>query len=536
MRKSIAILMLISILMSCSDKYLELKDPTAAGSLKSMADYELVCDGLYAQLNTMNLYGFQVLGIFALLADHTCDLSWTSDAVRNQMALHQLTPSQGNVYVIWQGYYTLIADANNLLMVLDASDRIPAANEEEEKRFEQMKGEAIFWRAWAHQQLVQFWGEGYPCNGDGSKKGVPIKDFVPKDFKSATNKERATVDEVYKFVTEEYQKASNLLPDEWTGTNTDKARPTKWACESFLGQALLYEGKYDESKTTLKTVIDQCGKTLLPYADYKNMFTDSQTKFSKESILELYFIDRACNGWGIWDGGRGSMYPSYIAYTYANDNGEPTFSAWSNHFFHDSNIARFGNDKRLHIAAMEPGTPVKVGGVDRVTVKYKDIDESNLGWSVGKYQPRKESVTDLLLTVGIDQYLMRLADVYLMYAEACYETKDESNAREYANKVRRRGNDYPADIPNPAIDIPLSVTGSALKDSIREERFKEFCAEGVQHWTDVCRWKTLEHEINTWYKKTRVGAPVYSPKALLLPIPENELLYNVLMEQSDVYK
>ena len=42
-------------------------------------------------------------------------------------------------------------------------------------RLSQMKGEALFWRGWAHQQLVAFFGEGYPCNGDGDKKGVPVR-------------------------------------------------------------------------------------------------------------------------------------------------------------------------------------------------------------------------------------------------------------------------------------------------------------------------------------------------------------------------
>ena len=47
-------------------------------------------------------------------------------------------------------------------------------------------------------------------------------------------------------------------------------------------------------------------------------------------------------------------------------------------------------------------------------------------------------MNELNLGVGINMYLMRLADVYLMYAEACQATGDEVNARNYMNLVRRR--------------------------------------------------------------------------------------------------
>ena len=59
-----------------------------------------------------------------------------------------------------------------------------------------MKGEALFWRGWAHQQLVAFFGEGYPCNGEGDRKGVPVRLQVAST-PDMLNIERSTVAEVY---------------------------------------------------------------------------------------------------------------------------------------------------------------------------------------------------------------------------------------------------------------------------------------------------------------------------------------------------
>ena len=124
---------------------------------------------------------------------------------------------------------------------------------------------------------------------------------------------------------------------------------------------------------------------------------------------------------------------------------------------------------------------------------------------------------------------MRLADVYLMYAEACQATGDEVNARNYMNLVRRRA--YNGDSSH-----DITASGEDLRDAIREERFMEFCGEGVQHWQDVCRWKVLDEEISRWYGKTRVGNPHYDAKDLYFPIPKVEMENNPNMTQSIGYE
>ncbi|WP_233530652.1 RagB/SusD family nutrient uptake outer membrane protein [Gelidibacter salicanalis] len=71
--------------------------------------------------------------------------------------------------------------------------------------------------------------------------------------------------------------------------------------------------------------------------------------------------------------------------------------------------------------------------------------------------------------------IIRLADAYLMYAEAIYNS-DPGKAIEYVNKVRTRarGNELPSVVP----DLPPTLSGGPLLDAIYHERRVELAGEG----------------------------------------------------------
>jgi tetratricopeptide (TPR) repeat protein len=526
------LLAVLVMLSSCSDSFLDLSDPSTLSPQyfpKTMADLESLTTSCYAGVIPMGLYGQRLMASGALVLDHTVDMAWTGDDAWNQEATNNLKPDNEYVQYFWAGYYQEIGYANTLLEEIDRIDK-SKFTQTDLARIEQMKGEAYFWRGWAHQQLVQFFGEGYPCNGDGDKQGVPIRLVVPTSLNSMIAP-RNTVNEVYQAILDDYAFAESLLPERWT-ERADFPRPTKVAARSYKGQVYLFQGQNELAKTELKKVIDSSGKTLLPFDDYSKMFNENQIEYSNESILEINFKDGSSTGWGTGEGGEGSMYALVAALCYDN-NGTSEAAGWGNIFFHDSNIQRFGNDPRLHLAALEPGTPVIMYGQPYVVSRYKDIEPNMQGWSLRKYNPLTYNTYEVSISVGINMYLMRLADVYLMYAEACQLSGDDPNAREYVNKVKRRAYSKPINSPS---DVDITASGTQLRDDIREERFKELCGEGIQHWLDVCRWKTLDKEIQTWYPTTRVGRPHYDPQDLYLPIPISELENNPNMTQSEGYK
>jgi hypothetical protein len=125
------------------------------------------------------------------------------------------------------------------------------------------------------------------------------------------------------------------------------------------------------------------------------------------------------------------------------------------------------------------GGKINIGGVDYTTY---NTDGTNTGYVFRKfvrnYAGQGRSDGDFAWPV------IRLADVYLMYAEATNEVSGPTpDAIELVNKVRRRGN-----LP------PLAAGKTSGKDqffnAIEQERIVELIGEGQRSF-DIRRWRKL---------------------------------------------
>ncbi|MGV8096580.1 MAG: RagB/SusD family nutrient uptake outer membrane protein [Mangrovibacterium sp.] len=127
------------------------------------------------------------------------------------------------------------------------------------------------------------------------------------------------------------------------------------------------------------------------------------------------------------------------------------------------------------------GQPIEIDGVKYTT--FNDGGTNRTGYQFRKFvrnyagQGRSEG--------DYNWPVMRLADVYLMYAEATNELEGpKQDAIELVNKIRHRGN-----LP------PLSADKTADKESffgaIEQERIVELVAEGHRGW-DLRRWRAIE--------------------------------------------
>ncbi len=127
-------------------------------------------------------------------------------------------------------------------------------------------------------------------------------------------------------------------------------------------------------------------------------------------------------------------------------------------------------------------------------------------------------------------YILRLADVYLMYAEALIESGgDMTTALEYINKVKRRAYGYPVDVSSPVDYVSLSDQTEAsdpvlANNPLRYERFAELFLEGYW-WFDVARWKIGPQE-TAYYNKVNSGNLEWNDRAYAMPIPESEINAN----------
>ena len=223
--------------------------------------------------------------------------------------------------------------------------------------------------------------------------------------------------------------------------------------------------------------------------------------------------------------------------------------------------ARALADPRLTVCASQPWVDNAIDDKGKTTlynragaIAGKDMEDL-LGWWLKKFTNLngvENAATDKIhgknYSSDANIHIVRLADIYLLYAEVMRNLKDEATALKYVNAVHRRA--YGGD-PNPnAADASLdykSLTGPTktladggndhLKnDVIKYERWAELFAEG-QWWWDVRRWKIGEQETRV-YKEVSAGTVnlVFRGDAYYVqPIPQYELDRNKGIKQSTGY-
>lgn len=143
--------------------------------------------------------------------------------------------------------------------------------------------------------------------------------------------------------------------------------------------------------------------------------------------------------------------------------------------------------------------------------------QSKLGQHSAKRQSRLYSVTgyftkkvvnwNLVATstsVTVEPYpwpIMRLADLYLLYAEALNESDRPNEALPFINKVRERAglNSVEQSWSEYSTNPSKYTTVAGLRSIIQQERGIELAFEGSRFW-DLRRWKTATRTLN---------APIY---------------------------
>ncbi len=343
--------------------------------------------------------------------------------------------------------------------------------------------EARFMRALAYRFLVMNWGS------------VPIiEDNLA--LLSDTTKPRNTEKSVWKFITKEMRAAAADLPEKPARVG----RLTKWSAEGMLARFYLErsgvesngagarnQSFLDSAKYFADDVIKNSGASLLK--NYADLFLYPYDN-NAESLFSLQWTYSP----GAW--GTQNSAPAYLAYSPDIANGDgwggdkgATFWMMTNY----EGITASANgdtlkgrtlDQRLKATFMLPGSYYPEITQTIPNGKQKLIYPSNASTgNDGNFLAIKKYVTGKAEDVGgqaasqyygNDTYMQRLAEIYLIYAEAVLGNNASTNdatAISYFNKVHMRAG-LAADT------LPLTI------DMILKERFVEFAIEGTA-WYDL---------------------------------------------------
>lgn len=450
-----------------------------------------------------------------------------------------LTPSQVVVGFYWTwAYGTMLLRANTIIAYAGRPEA--AAYWSSEAQRNAVIAEARFFRAYTFNLLANLYG------------GVPLVDTIyssPKaDFVRATRKQ------TYELAARDLEFASQWLPP--TVPASKEGRIVKAAADHLLSEVYISLGEYDKSIAAATRVINSGLYNLMttrfgsertkPGDAFSDLFRDrnqNRSSGNMESIYVLQIEDQTPGGQGGTVGNNnlrawGSFYSSG---SFRAPDGKAGFIVsdsmgrgvgWvrpNNYFFYDIWKGNWENDMR--------NSPYNI----RRTFVYNNPATSYFGKVVERRTQADDTMFYLYPTIRkiegnppksgdlsrgrtfTDLMVYRLAETYLLRAEAYLRKGDLAMAAADINVVRARANAKPAG--------PAEIT----IDYILDERARELTVEEPRRRT-LCRMGNLVERVRLYNIRPDTRSSI-KDKHLFFPIPQSAIdaNYSAKLEQNPDY-
>ena len=502
-KNTIAVMLAGTCIMACNNKLdvLDENNPTTASYFKTATELQNGVNAIYSILRGGELVGREWFFTHDMRSGECAAGGPQLEAPRAEL-LKEPSPAPSNSVMsnVWTGSYHMINRANMVLsQAPDITDNTALRD--------RLVGETKFLRAWAYFELVSQWGD------------VPV---YTEPIVSATDfKGKTPAAEIYTLIISDLTEAVQKLPESY-GTS-DNGRATRGAANALLGRVQMQKGDYGAAKTALLEVY---GKYSL-VSNYQWNF-DGDVKdddgvtiitgheFNAESIFEVVFVDKGDNNFNWGYNGEGSTSPLS---TVRNQEYGIT---WGNVIPSDRFLNEFeDNDPRYKFTIFEEGdqilTQSPLGAKTLVATDMNIATSTRKGVTIKRFF-RKYGIYDWVNSGfhpgGLNQRVIRYADVLLMLAECEAEVGTPAQAAAYINEVRRR----------PSVNMP--VVSLASKDAalraVMHERSVELGVEGVNS-IDMLRWRAKGYfpSIMTDPKAGQVD---------MFPIPASETSTNPMLK------
>jgi hypothetical protein len=399
----------------------------------------------------------------------------------------------------WNNLFIGVARAN---VALAATDKVSFASKAV------VQAELRTLRAFYYYLLQDFFG------------GLPI--VTDTDIKP---RERASRADVFNFIEKELNETRAILPDKWpTEMN---GRLTKGAADAILASlylnAQVYTGtvtasglqpgaaRWADAVAASDRILNSGVYSLA--SNWRSNFTSDnylspeiimQVKYLNESGLGLNFLMRALH---------------YTQFTPSPWNGFATIAETYNAFD--------AADQRRQIFLVGPQVNLETGApvLDRTgnplvfTPEINDVTNATEGegvrivkWPVDKGHVNQDN--------GNDFAHFRLAEIYLIKAEALNELGQTSAAVALVNKIRER-------VFDPDQPLNPGMSQAQFRTAILNERLFELTSEAKRR-QDLIRFG--QYTQRAWFNKA-----VREPYRILMPIPQTQIDTNPLLVQNAGY-
>ncbi|QIH34283.1 RagB/SusD family nutrient uptake outer membrane protein [Sphingobacterium sp. DR205] len=419
---------------------------------------------------------------------------------------------------------------------LENIDKLTEATQEEK---DLIKGQLLFFRGWFHHRLMEYFG------------GMPYINYVlPSDEKLRLP--RLSYQACADLAAADFREAANLLPIDWDNTTAGKRtlgknqlRINKIMALAYLGKNYLWAGSplMNLQSTGSKTYhADYCKKAAQAFGELLSLVESGQTNYalvpmanihlnfyttgqnwampgSTEAIFRGPYIDAWVSNWGtskqyipleVGDGDlKFNPTANYVDY-YGMKNGLPIKDITQSdaESGYNAEYPWKDRDPRFYKDIIFDGTKVIQGNMSASEEKnryanlftggsYRDIRTgSQTGYVLRKFIPLTSNKYDQAYSYGTNLHIyvpyMRLADVYLMYAESAMMASNSATGK--ADNYGKTAVDAINIVRNRAgvghVDSKFLSSAASLLPELRRERAVELAFEG-HRFNDLRRWLLL---------------------------------------------
>lgn len=456
----------------------------------------------------------------------------------------RLNPADAYVRRLWEWLYQTVNAANTLI---DRSENPAIVWTDAQKK--QIVGEAKLLRAWAYRHLSYLYG-AVPLNLSESKGSTIRTDWV-----------RASVADVRKAMEKDLLDAEAGMSD----LPVVEGRASKVVAQHYLAELYLAMGDFQKAKEKAQAVISNANYRLVtarygtsasqPGTPFTDMFLDRNSNRSQGNTEALWVIQNEYLSTGgdanimrrwwvnryneirvgnpvktpvtftLETGGRGLGRFAVTKYAFSvyqpNDHRGSSF-AWR-FFYLMNNPASLPTNANINTAATcaAPGYRTgpaggQLGDTVRLSINCNEpapnaTTASN--WpSIRKWDWAPTDPADVQNSSNYnDQVYLRLAETYLILAEAQFRLNDLAGAAATLNIIRARAN-----------ATPITAAQVTL-DFILDERSRELVSEEHRRYTLL--------RTGTWFNRTKqyniYAGQFITLRDTILPIPQSVIDANL---------
>ena len=355
--------------------------------------------------------------------------------------LNVATGTEGTVHMPnWTGSYNIIQDANLLIGGIEEGV-LPQAE------LDRFRGEAYAIRAFVYHNLIRLYGYEPGNFGQGPEpnwtEGVIIRTEPVFDLADADLRPRSSVNDVYTQIFSDLEEAARLLE----GVNANNTFATEAFAHGIAARAHLYAGNWGEAAAAAQRAIDNFPGSLETTADgVAGMFNETLGNHPEALFKIVVNPDtEATTGGGAWINEGPGPYTSdqWVSQL-------PTQFLIDKYEEEDYRLGWYVNC----VAAQRTGSP---------PARCDEINAN--GFSIVKFNGVKGNTVD-------DLPYMRLAEMYLIWAEAAAKAANNPNAGVAALEALRDARNA-GPVPAEAL-----ANMTAFEDMILDERMRELAVEG----------------------------------------------------------